>query len=317
MPTLACALTSGLGVASGQTNPTGFEYLTVHGNGYTALAPRVHPPTLAAGLFDSITGAQVTDNEVDFSAALATGKTYVVEQNGPTGHRVVEVLSFSGNSLTLAESGVITAGESYSVRALWRLSQLFDPVIVPDLNPVEGFNPETGDLVLIPNGTGGFKEYYYSAHPGQVGWFNAGTGAAEDPFLRYTDGILILRRGASYAAVFSGEIKVTDTTIPISEKFDWVGTAQPVASLASLDLSASLQSGTEQTADLIWSQDVFTGQFRRYFHSDGSGPGLTTGWRLVGGGNVDQGAVEVSPGIAIRRRGALPHTVLLRGIPGL
>lgn len=314
--TLVCAVMSGGGFASGQTGPVGFEFLTVHGNGYSPVAARVHLPALAIGVFDTISGALVTDNQVNFSAVMVPGKVHVVEQNGPAGHRVVEVASFSGNTLTLAESGVIT-GESYTLRALWRLSELLTPTLVPEFNPVEGFNPETGDLVLIPNGTGGFKEYYYSVHPGQEGYFQAGTGAAEDPFIRYTAGILILRRGAGYDTVFSGELKVTETAIPISQKFSWVGSVQPVASLASLDLSASLQSGTEQTADIVWSQDFLSGQIRQYFHSDGSGPGLTAGWRLVGGGNVNQGSVEVSPGIAIRRRGTLPHTVNLKGIPGL
>lgn len=177
-----------------QTDPVGWEFVTVHADTISLLATRVHPSTQVAGLIDTVNSAEVTDNETNFSLLLDPSKRHVLELRGtPSSNRVIDIVSFTGNTLTLAESGVATAGNLFSVRALFRLSELFSPVLVPEFTPVEDFNPDSGDLILIPDGDGRFRQYYYSSRAGRVGYFNAGTGAAEDPFIRYTDALLYRR----------------------------------------------------------------------------------------------------------------------------
>lgn len=300
-----------------QTDPGGYEYLTVHGDGYTLFATRVHPAVVGQGIIDAAVGNVVSDDDINFSAALSPTRKYVVELEEPLQPKVIDVLSFSGNTLTLGEA--VPSGAAYRLRPLWTLWELFSPAITPDLNPVENFDSETGDLFLLPDGNGGFRQYFYSSHPGHVGFFNAGTGAEENPHVRYTEALLVLRRGPAYDTVVSGSLKVTDTEIPLVTRFQPIGVVNPLGTLDNTGLSASLQAGTAVTADIVWAQDQFTGEYYRYFHSDGSGPGLTTGWRVVGAvgeaENQDAGSVWLSPGVIIQRRGPLPQTVVLNA-PG-
>ena len=114
--------------------------------------------------------------------------------------------------------------------------------------------------------------------------------------------------------LLTGEIKVTDTSIPLLQRFNSIGSITPASTFNSSGLAVTLEAGLSESADIVWSQDETTGAFLRYFHSDGTG-GLTTGWRLIGDGDVDHGADYLSPGLIIRRRGVLPHAVLINGLP--
>lgn len=314
---IGIALTPPAFPASG--DPVGFEFLTIHADGWSLLGERIQPPLVAIGSVTSASGADVTDTGVDFDSALDPGTEYIIEfetQLIPSVEaKVVDVVSHSGNTLTLAESGVAPVDANYRVRPKWRLSDLYSPVLIPDLNPAEDFDPETGDLFLTPDGNGGYREYFYSSNTGYEGFYNAATGEAEDPWLKHTEALLVLRRGASTDLVITGDVKVTDTWIPLSTRFSAIGAESPVATLADTGLDVSLQSGTASTADLVWSQDTITGEIRRYFHSDGSGAGLTTGWRLAdpppGDEDLEQGDEFVSPGLLIHRRGSLPHPVVI------
>ena len=116
--------------------------------------------------------------------------------------------------------------------------------------------------------------------------------------------------------MLSGEIKLTDTAIPVTARFNPVGGVNPVPTFTGVNLAATVQAGTAATADIVWMQDDSTGAFRRYFFSDGTGPGLTTGWRSAnpasGAENLDAGGTWLSSGLIIRRRGSLPHTVVMK-----
>lgn len=293
------------------TDPVGFETITIHGDTHNLVAQRLHPFTVATGTITAVSGADVTDSSADFDAALPIGVPCVFEQDGAP-HAVIDIVSHSATTLTLAADGIVAVGDTYHVRPLQKLSEILSPVLYPDFNPVEDFDPDTGDLVMIPKPGGGFSQYYYSAATGYEGYYNAGTGAEEDPYIRYTDSLLIERRGADFYVVFSGEIKVTDAAIPIDRRFNHVGSVAPVSSLASLGLAETVRAGDPGTADIVWSQDETTGDFLKFFYSDGSAPGLTTGWRMIGGGDLDRGTDFVSTGLVIRRRGVLPHVVIMK-----
>lgn len=296
--------------AQAQTDPVGFKMLAIQGDGYTLLGEQLLLPTLAAGEIDSSSGNQVTDAAVDFGALLTAADRAVLE----VPPSVIDVLSFSGNTLTLAEA--VPAGAIYRLRKLRKLDEIFKPDLMPEFNAAEDFNPDTGDLFLIADGQGGYRQYFYSVQPGLTGFFNVATGEAENPFLRYTDALLVLRQGASYWTVITGEVKTTDSAVPLFRQIQPVGVVNPLPTLDSLNLAATLQAGTPDSADFVWSQDETSGNLHRYFYSNGTGPGLSTGWRRLdpapGAENAEMGATEVSPGVIIRRRGSLPHTVVMK-----
>jgi len=299
--------------AQATTEPVGFTTLTIQGDGYSLLGQQLLHPVLAAGIIDTSSGNLVTDTAVHFDSILTSSDRAVIEVTP----KVIDILSFSGSTLTLSEA--VPAGSVYKLRKLWRLSEIFSPELVPEFNPAEDFNPDTGDLFMIADGQGGYRQYFYSIHPGQTGFFNAATGGKEDPFLNHTDALLVLRQGEAYWTVIEGAIKITDTAVAIPRRMHPAGVVSAFPTLNNLNLAASLQAGTRDTADLVWVQDVPTGTLHRYFYSNGTGPGLTTGWRKAdpasGAGNQDEGETFVSPGVIIRRRGSLPHTVVMKAPP--
>lgn len=291
-------------------DPGGFTMLKIQANGYSLLGQQVLLPTLAAGQIDSSSGNQVTDAAVDFGAVLTITDRVVIE----VPPKVIDVVSFSGSTLTLTEA--VPTGAFYRLRKLRKLDEIFKPELVPELNAAEDFNLDTGDLFLIADGQGGHRQYFYSIQLGLTGFFNAATGEKENPFLRYTDALLVLRQGASYWTTITGEIKTTDSAVPIPRRIQPAGVVHPFPSLDSLNLAATLQAGTPETADIVWAQDESSGGLHRYFYSNGTGPGLTTGWRRLdpqpGAENAEAGGTGLSPGVIIRRRGSLPHTVVMK-----
>ena len=154
------------------TDPVGWELITIHGNSHNLVAQRVHPLIVAAGAITAVSGADVTDSAVDFDSVMTAGIPYVFECSAAP-HAVVDVVSHSGNTLTLASGGSVSVGDTYRVRPLRKLSEILSPVLNPEFNPAEDFDPDTGDLILIPRAGGGYNPYYYSVFPGLEGYFNA------------------------------------------------------------------------------------------------------------------------------------------------
>jgi hypothetical protein len=60
-------------------------------------------------------------------------------------------------------------------------------------------NPNTADIVWVPNGTGGYNRYYYAtaSFPITVGWRSIGGGNADRKDDPLTSGVIVQRRGAT------------------------------------------------------------------------------------------------------------------------
>lgn len=299
------------GPAEAQPSILGYETLVVHASACNLLALRFHQPAVTAGI-GTTSATTLTNNNLDFDTALSSFQPYLVElTSGSRAGKVLDIVSFSGHTLSVAESLPTESNVLYRIRAIPRLSEVIDPL---ETLAVDDFNPDHGDLILIPSGGGKFEQYFYSSRIGHMGYFNATTGMPEDPLLRYTEAFFYLRRDVSpFYLVVSGEVKLTNTLLAVTDNFNYVGSAYPLIKLGDTHLEVSLRAGTADSADMVWLQDA-TGSYQRYFYANGPLP-ANVGWRLVGAApgseNNDQGAVSTSSGMIIQRRAPLPYEVLL------
>ena len=254
----------------------------------------------------------MTDNLLNFSAILDSNTPYVVELiGGPMDGKVLDLITFSDHTLTVAETLPAASFILYQIRAVPRLSEVINP---QDMATVDDFNPDHGDLVLIPSGGGQFDEYFYSSHSGHAGFFNATTGLPEDPLLHYIQSSYYLRRGTSpFVLVVTGQVKSKNTLLAVTDTFNYVGSAYPTGTLGDTGLEDFLKPGDPTTADIIWLQDP-SGQYERYYYSDGT-YAWGVGWRLVdappGYEDADQKNVWIYSGMIIQRRAATPYDALL------
>ena len=202
---LAAAASCGLAsaAATAYTTPVGYETLSLPaGTEYNLIGLRLHSPTIASGASTSVSGTVFSDSSVDFDALLAAGRTYVLEiTSGAFSGLVQEVFSWgtgSGNTandlvtpVDLTALGVV-AGDTYSLRVAPTLEEIFD---TSNLTP--GFVVSQADLVWVPDGLGGFDQYFISALSGNP-WKSA-TTLANTPNVPivYQDGLLVQKRATS------------------------------------------------------------------------------------------------------------------------
>lgn len=300
----------------------GYETITLQAGVYTLLGKRFFSPPLAAGIVDIMTGTELVDDTADFSFIMNNPlKKYSVELNGVASDgKVLEILSVvSGNTLIVGEFLPDEDDVPYEVREILKLSDLIDPMTP---QATSNFNPDEADLFLVPKGGGQFDQYYVSSfssvlHPSEYlnKFINASTGEPDDPYLFYPQGIFYLRRSlpALYLVV-EGDLKITNTLLPLPDRYNYFSSIYPLgATFETSDLALSIQSGTEDTADLVCLQDG-AGVFQKYFYSDGTPP-LSVGWRLAdapgGSENVEQENVTLPSGMAIRRRAPAPYDALM------
>ncbi|MEN8772492.1 MAG: hypothetical protein ABF379_08035 [Akkermansiaceae bacterium] len=188
------------------------------------------------------------------------------------------------------------------------------------------------DLVLVPDGSGGFVTYWYSSGGfGGVGsgWqmLNTETGNSDAidgavTTLIYTDGLIIQNRGGDNSIVVSGSVKTTATTPALTAQFNYLSTLYPAGATLStaFDEAANpgvLRDGTltasagQGGADLVF---VPNGpEFDVYWYSSGGFGGAGAGWKDSNGDDVDSTAVSLdsASGIVIQNRGDLPQGVAI------
>jgi len=303
-------------VSEDVSSPVGYETLLAQPGIFNLFGLRLFPAAVAADDFETIAGTTLTDTDTDFSGLLNSNTSYVIEINdGSNDGRLVEVASYSGSVLTVADPLLADTNVSFTIRPVTLLSDIVNPDFYSDFVKVSDFNPDTGDLILIPSGDDEFNQYYFSSYPGQEGFFNAATGVPENPVMSYVDAFFILRRGQTELPIIvSGSVKLTNTLLPVADDFNYFTTVYPAGTtLQQSNLESSLQWGTEATADLILIQDPGTSHHSEYFYSDGSPP-LTQGWRKVGEGDADQGPLvgfDENSGFVIKRRASSPYEALL------
>jgi hypothetical protein len=273
---LAAAAACGLAAAeTAYTTPVGYETLSASA-GFNYLGLRLHEPTVAAGTVDTINATTMTDAAVNFGTVLTGGAatTYIVEFKNNSG--VIQEItgaSASGNSITLVQNitASVSAGAEYRIRKAATLASVFGAANSVGLTP--GFSGSSGaDVVYIPDGAGGFGQYYYDED--NASWSDATNGlpvtAASVPIV-YPDGI-ILFANASETITVTGEVKTFETLHAVLPNFNYLSSVYPAgATLASAFNGAipSLNPGFSGSsgADVIYVPDGL-GNFGQYYYDE-------------------------------------------------
>lgn len=294
---LAAAAASGLAQAqTAYTTPVGYVTKTLKPNNFTLVGVTLHNPTTVAGVLDGVTSAPntVTDNQVDFSASLTSGSTYILELANGT---VQEITSWSGSVLTTPDdiSALVTTSTSYTLRKASTISDLFGATNSAGLKPsVDGDFTANTDLILIFNGVAFDTVYYINDGAGTEGWFDDAGNPAASKVVAYPESLFVQRgAGSDIDLVITGEVKTNSTNGVLVGGFNYLSSVAPAGmTLASSGLSSSVLAspdGDYTVVDNVLTQNSDGSYTTHYFINDGGG---TTGWFDDGGNPTDTAPLD-------------------------
>lgn len=295
------------GFASGQTaytNPVGYETVPL-ASGFNYVGTRLHQPPVAAGTFETVGSSSVTDTGADFSA-LSTNptKTYIIEINDGSGV-LTQVLGSAVSGSTIATNDNLSAagvanGASYKIRPASTLSSVFGANNSAGL--AAGFGGIGGDIIFIPDGAGGFDQYYYDDL--ESSWCDVNGTAVDGATvpLVYVDSLIISSTGTVSSLVVSGEVKTKPTSAAVASGFNYLGSVYPAeATLSSTfdDAVPSLDKGFGGIGGDIFFIPDGSGGFNQYYYDD-----LETSWCDVNGAPVSGSSIPLKPGIIFSNEGS-------------
>jgi uncharacterized protein (TIGR02597 family) len=292
-----------LNAATTTTTPVGYTTSTLAAGKYNLVGLTLNK---SAEITGTLAATQATSGSL-----VATGANYAVEitSAGATSGHVFEVPGSSFNDTTdtiavgLADTTAY-ASATYKIRKLSTIADVFGTANSAGLQA--GASTTLADVLFIPTATG-FDQYFYS-NGGffGTGWRKAGASSADQASvpLSYLDGFYVFRRAATpLTLTVTGEVKTTDTSLPLSTGYNYVSSVYPVGlTLGNSGLSTSLTQGASTTvADVVYVPTA-AGGFDQYFYSNGGFFG--TGWRKAGAASADQATVALPSGYLVQRRGA-------------
>lgn len=298
------------GMAFGQTaytTPVGYTTQTLAANSFNLVGFNVLKPTLSAGVLTAVSGADITDTNVDFTAVLPVGKMCVVEiTSGTAAGTVQEFNSWNGSTITLpsAVAGV-AVGDKYAVRVVATLQETFPVGFLAG-----SVIPGSADKVWVSTGPGSYAKYWYKTNA-PVGWRTTTTGTNDtgavlnDVPIVDIDGIIVQKLGVAKDLVISGEVKKTGSNVLLGSGYNLIAINPPVgltlftAGLQG-DIAGSVIPGS---ADIVWVP-AGGGAYNKYWYKTNA----PIGWRTTTTGTNDTGAVvsdvSLTPSIFIQRKGA-------------
>lgn len=275
--------------------------------GFNLVGISLFEPVLVSGTIDSEAGATITDADPDFTATLNDpDATYLIEiLSGTQSGAVAEIATVDdANNITL--SGAIGAGTAdYQIRQAPTLEELFGDSLA-GANVVPG---PTTDRIWLPDGSGGFVQYFRHNGTGQYrAVAQPGSPTAGIPVF-YPDALFVQVADTAKDVVVTGMVKTTGTIVAANNGFNLVGVNAPVGStfgnsnLASF-LTAAAGPVPTATTDRVWLPDG-AGGFNQYFVNN---MGFWRTVALPGGDNQDD--TPLTSGIFIQRSGASTAGVL-------
>lgn len=214
-----------------------------------------------------------------------------------------QITAQAGQQVTAALPTAPNVGDEFVVYRLETIGSLFGAANTAGL--LGGGDAGSADLVYVENG-GVLTAYFYKNTSGfgtTTGWKLASGGDVNQDgvVIPPNRGLLLVRKagGSPVSITFTGD------TLPGNEKAAVVAgfnvLNNPFTVPTTLDGSFLkdfvTQGGDAGSADLIYVEDG--GTLTAYFYKDTAGFGTTTGWKLASGGDVNQGAVALTPGKAI------------------
>ena len=305
------------GMALGQTaytTPVGYETLSlVTGTNYIGL--RLQQPVVAAGIVSGRTVNSFSDTSGTFVTSVNGGATtfYIVEFLNANGviQEVTGASVTSNTTIKLVDdvTAKVPIGTSYKIRKAATLATTFGASNTAGLT-AGFFGPSGADTVSIPNGLGGFEQYYYDQD--QASWARVvgSTGVlvngAAIPLI-YVDGI-VMGMTKPLSLTVTGELKTQVVAAKVNVGTSFLSSVFPVgATLASTFGSpatiASLDHGFfgPAGADIFQIPDGLGGFTQYYYDED------QASWAKVVGSSgvvVNANSVNLTPGFAFSNVGA-------------
>lgn len=295
------------------TDPVGYTTETLLAGQFNLVGLSVHESVLASGTLTGVAATSVTDTNADFTTSLVGANVFILEiTSGASAGVIQEITAFTATELTtVVDLGAVgvQAGDTYEVRPAATIGTVFGADNEAGL--LAG-TATTADVVWVPDGSGGFSQYYrQAAQPPFVPteqWAQVGqSGSAADAPIIYADAIFVQRRGATdLEVVIAGEVKLISTVVPLSGggSFNYVGTGFPVGStLDNSGLEAYVTAGSATTADVVWVPNG-SGGYNQFYYQAANPPFVPEAqWAQIGQSG-DAGAAELKAGIIIQRRAA-------------
>lgn len=308
------------GTAAAQTQaastPVGFETITIDQT-FNYMGLRLVGSAIQTG---SVTN---TNNSLTFANGTIPDGPVVVEVGSGTAQGAVVAGTASGNAVTVAAGvgGDIATGDTVTIRQAQTLASVFGAA-GENLDGAAGQG--AADLVLVPDGMGGFDTYFYATagFTTAAGWRQVVNGVATEVdannvVLVYTDGVVVQNRQGNNSIVVTGTVPTASASLALTSTFNYLGTVFPVGSTLSTAFDdpqnpGTLRDGTltgaagQGAADLVLVPEG--SGFNTYFYATA---GFTTpaGWRQVASdgtvSNADSTMVSLdgASSIIIQNRG--------------
>jgi hypothetical protein len=286
------------------TTPVGYETLTLSA-GFNYLGLRLHEPTLVAGDIESVTATTIVDEDNDLGALLADDVMYILEvenSNGVTQEFVGSAAA--GDTLTTPFdlSSAVSANDTYTIRKAATLASVFGASNEAGLDT--GFFGPGGDLILLPDGAGGFVTYYYDA--GASSWADANGTAVDGATVAiiYTDSIIVSSTGVGTTSlVVSGEVKTGSTSHALSAgAFNYLSSVSPAgATLASAFDAAvpTLDKGFFGPGGDLFLVPNGAGGFNQFYYDEG-----LESWADSNGSAITASTIDLPSGVIVFNEGA-------------
>lgn len=342
-PLLIAALTATT-CLFGQVYTPSVGYVTLNlqtGNnfvGFSLQPSQVHQGLVTVNAQDrtriTFSNGPFTDDQFNPAAITAnTPSTHVIEvlDQGASQGVNTAIVDTVGASAEIVLQDVLPAsvadGSTVRIWKLWTIGDAFGATNSAGLTG--GTSVNSADAILIPNGSGGYDQYYYSTGGfAGVGWRRNGGGSVNRAGLPlyFTDGFLINAKSTKTITI-TGQVKSGATTVVLDTGNNFItnlcpvnaGGANPSGEGRTLgnsgfytgNSSTGLLGGTSvNVADavLIWNGSGYD----QYYYSTGGFAGI--GWRRNGGGNTDRAPTALPDGsFIIVRRGAPVSLQLAQG----
>ncbi|MGJ8724816.1 MAG: hypothetical protein ACSHYB_09690 [Roseibacillus sp.] len=283
------------------TSPVvGYETISLLNDSFNLAGVRLHGKAAVESSFTSSTDTTLVDSSAPFGA-LDAGTTYVVEL--ADGSFITALGSdFSADTLTVAAGGLTGMEQGFTLRTASTLDSVFGAANTAGLTSSTTGNPVGTDKVWVPNGTGGFTQYFHAdvANFG-TGWVEVGTTTfvGDSVVLEPGVGFFIVTEGTASPAsvVISGAVKTNPTMFSVNQEFNLLSSEYPAGlTLDESGLSAFVTASTTGNpvgADAVWIPNG-TGGFTQYFFADI--PNFGSGWAQVGTTTFVGDTVELTSG---------------------
>ena len=261
--------------------------------GFNLLGVTLHNKPLVTGTFES----DLTDSDVDFTALLSDAEaTYLVEvEDGAQAGAVAEISGVTATTLTAG--GLPTGSANYTIREAVNLIDIF-----PEGTLTGSFNASAADIVFLPDGSGGFDQFFFNSTAGEFRATDAPFAPADGLVpVFYPDGMFVQVQSGAPVVTIAGDLKTAPTAVSNVQGFNLVSNPAPTGTtLGSIGLESTLTGSFNANAADVVSLPDGSGGFNQFFFNSTANVWRSTDSPFVG----DESDVVVPSAFFIERRTA-------------